>query len=143
MEVVLSVGAWSLPDGVLIENHQIDNCNSLQDLTPWGAGETVEFSQIVPDRCAGSQCRSETDVENEDCVSDGPSTGQAEGKNRMLMRDWMQYHANKGNVPGLKWLDKKNRLISIAWKHGSKSTWSPDDGEVFESWAKYTGKCAI
>ena len=142
MEVVLNVGTCSHPGGILIENHQFDNCNSLQDLhvTPCSDSETVELSRIMQDRCAGSQCRSETDVENEDYVAGGHSALQTDGKSRMLMRHWLQCNADKGDVPGLRWLDKKKGLISIAWKHGSKSNWSPHDGEVFESWAKYTGK---
>jgi len=57
----------------------------------------------------------------------------------MLLREWLERKANKGDLPGLQWHDKSRRLVRISWKHGSKSGWTADDSQVFISWAQCTG----
>jgi len=61
------------------------------------------------------------------------------GDSNVLMREWLERRANKGNLPGLQWYDKSRQLIRISWKHGSKSCWTTSDSQVFISWAQCTG----
>jgi len=58
---------------------------------------------------------------------------------RMHMREWIEWNADNNTFTGLKWLDRDEKLIQIAWKHGSRNEWSRDDVLHFESWADYTG----
>ena len=59
--------------------------------------------------------------------------------NNILMREWLELKANKGDLHGLQWHDKSRKLVRISWKHGSKSGWTADDSQVFISWARCTG----
>ena len=65
--------------------------------------------------------------------------GDIEDSN-MLMREWLERKANKGNLPGLQWYDKSRQMVRISWKHGSKSCWTSSDSQVFISWARCTGR---
>jgi len=65
--------------------------------------------------------------------------GDAEDSN-MLMREWLERKANKGNLSGLQWHDKSRQMVRISWKHGSKSGWTSNDSQVFISWARCTGR---
>ena len=64
--------------------------------------------------------------------------GDTEDSN-VLMREWLERKADRGNLPGLQWYDKSRQLVKISWKHGSKSGWTANDSQVFISWAKCTG----
>jgi len=64
--------------------------------------------------------------------------GNAEDDN-VLLREWLERKADRGDLHGLQWYDKSRRLVKISWKHGSKSGWTADDSEVFISWARCTG----
>jgi len=61
----------------------------------------------------------------------------------VLMREWLERKADKGNLPGLQWFDKARKLVKISWKHGSKSGWTASDSQVFISWARCTGQQMI
>lgn len=60
--------------------------------------------------------------------------------NNVLLREWLELKANKGNLSGLQWYDKSQQLVKISWKHGSKSGWTTSDSQVFISWARCTGR---
>jgi len=57
----------------------------------------------------------------------------------ILLREWLERKAEKGNLPGLQWHDKSRQMVRISWKHGSKSCWKSSDCKVFISWARCTG----
>lgn len=64
-------------------------------------------------------------------------------KNRkMLLRDWLLKQANDNTIFGLRWIKEEDggKLLRIPWVHESKASWTPDDSQVFEEWAKHTGK---
>jgi len=89
-------------------------------------------------------CKVVTQAESSN-VSPSKTTVAAEhGRHRedsnMLMREWLELKANKGDLPGLQWHDKSRKLVRISWKHGSKSGWTADDSQVFISWARCTGQ---
>lgn len=65
--------------------------------------------------------------------------GDKEDSN-ILMREWLERKADKGDLPGLQWHDKARKLVKISWKHGSKSGWTASDSQVFISWARCTGR---
>lgn len=64
-------------------------------------------------------------------------------KDRLLMRQWLEAEANSGNIPGLQWFDKNEKLIRITWRHGSRSEWSTNDVTVFKCWAQHTGELNV
>ena len=61
------------------------------------------------------------------------------GRERMMLRQWLKVEADRGRIPGLRWIDRNEALVRIPWIHASKSSWSMDDCKLFESWAKHTG----
>lgn len=79
-------------------------------------------------------------------TSDQPTRPAASGdqsggcKDRLLMRQWLEAEADRGNIPGLRWFDSNERLIQITWRHGSRSEWSTSDVIVFKCWAQHTGR---
>jgi len=54
----------------------------------------------------------------------------AEGKPKRL-RPWLEGLLNRGDVPGLQWIDDEKTMFRITWKHHGKQDWSPDHGRVF------------
>ena len=83
---------------------------------------SAEFSNEFKEKTTG---QSDSDADHED--------------SNILMRDWLERKANRGDLPGLQWHDKSQQLVKISWKHGSKSGWTSDDAHVFISWARCTG----
>ena len=54
----------------------------------------------------------------------------AESKPKRL-RPWLEGHLNRGDIPGLRWLNEDRTLFRITWKHHGKQDWSPEHGRVF------------
>ena len=59
---------------------------------------------------------------------------------RQLMRPWLVEQVNKGDIPGLEWLNKDKTLIKIPWTHASRHGWDETrDSDLFRKWAQNTG----
>lgn len=56
------------------------------------------------------------------------------------MRDWLLDHLDSEELPGLTWVDRQSGIFKIRWRHGSRHGWSKKDIDVFEQWAKHTGR---
>ena len=54
----------------------------------------------------------------------------AESKPKRL-RPWLEGHLNRGDIPGLRWLNEDRTLFRITWKHHGKQDWSLEHGRVF------------
>ncbi|KAH3769614.1 hypothetical protein DPMN_170887 [Dreissena polymorpha] len=59
---------------------------------------------------------------------------------RQRMKPWLEHHINSGNIPGLQWLDKQQKIFKVPWKHVGNREWSESDGTIFKEWAKHTGR---
>ena len=67
------------------------------------------------------------------------SSSRDRGRDRMLMRDWLQKVADQSSVPNMHWCNDERTMIRIPWKHGSRSGWTIDDCWLYRAWAEYTG----
>lgn len=57
---------------------------------------------------------------------------------RLQLRDWLLRLLELNQTPGLHWLDRKERIFSISWRHGRKKGWkSQTDSHLFKEWAIY------
>ncbi|XP_013920647.1 PREDICTED: interferon regulatory factor 1 isoform X2 [Thamnophis sirtalis] len=60
---------------------------------------------------------------------------------RMRMRPWLEMQINSNKIPGLHWLNKKDKMFQIPWKHAAKHGWELEkDACLFKNWAVHTGK---
>ncbi|XP_026543366.1 interferon regulatory factor 1 isoform X1 [Notechis scutatus] len=60
---------------------------------------------------------------------------------RMRMRPWLEQQINSDKIPGLCWLNKKDKIFQIPWKHAAKHGWELEkDACLFKNWAVHTGR---
>ena len=60
---------------------------------------------------------------------------------RQRMRPWLVEHLDKNDIPGLTWVDRKEKVFRIAWKHAANQCFNlQKDTNLFERWAIHTGK---
>ena len=59
---------------------------------------------------------------------------------RQPMREWLIDRLDRNDVSGCEWTDRQNGEFHIKWCHGSRHGWSMKDADLFERWAKHTGK---
>ncbi|KAM9329336.1 interferon regulatory factor 2 [Gastrophryne carolinensis] len=60
---------------------------------------------------------------------------------RMRMRPWLEEQINADLIPGLKWLNKEQKIFQIPWMHAARHGWDLDkDAPLFRNWAIHTGK---
>ena len=77
-----------------------------------------------------------------DSKSDTPprSTGASDKRPpRQMLRTWLIDQINKGDIPGLMWLDQDELKFKIPWKHFGRS-YEAQDAELFRRWAINTNK---
>ncbi|WAQ97432.1 IRF2-like protein [Mya arenaria] len=59
---------------------------------------------------------------------------------RPRMRDWLMEKLDGCHLPGMEWVDRKQKVFRIKWCHGSRHGYCYNDSLVFEAWAKHTGR---
>ncbi|XP_072296105.1 interferon regulatory factor 9-like [Eucyclogobius newberryi] len=60
---------------------------------------------------------------------------------RMRMRPWLEEQIDSCQIPGLKWINKEERIFQIRWLHGAHQNWDLEkDAGLFMRWALHTGK---
>ncbi|XP_007905076.1 interferon regulatory factor 2 isoform X1 [Callorhinchus milii] len=60
---------------------------------------------------------------------------------RMRMRPWLEEQINSNKIPGLKWLNKEQKIFQIPWMHAARHGWDVEkDAPLFKNWAIHTGK---
>ncbi|KAJ0050235.1 hypothetical protein NL108_014317 [Boleophthalmus pectinirostris] len=60
---------------------------------------------------------------------------------RLRLRPWLEEQINSCEIPGLKWVNKEERIFQIPWLHGSHQHWDLEkDTLLFMRWAIHTGK---
>lgn len=63
------------------------------------------------------------------------------GTKKLRFRDWLKQKLDNREITGLEWIDRRQGLFKIPWKHGSLHGWSlPQDAEVFRQWAIHSGR---
>ena len=61
---------------------------------------------------------------------------------RRPMALWLIEQLERGDVPGLTWVNKAAGIFQVPWLHGSHQGWTIEhDACLFLRWAKYTGTC--
>nr|XP_033799189.1 interferon regulatory factor 2 isoform X2 [Geotrypetes seraphini]XP_033799198.1 interferon regulatory factor 2 isoform X2 [Geotrypetes seraphini]XP_033799201.1 interferon regulatory factor 2 isoform X2 [Geotrypetes seraphini]XP_033799208.1 interferon regulatory factor 2 isoform X2 [Geotrypetes seraphini]XP_033799219.1 interferon regulatory factor 2 isoform X2 [Geotrypetes seraphini]XP_033799230.1 interferon regulatory factor 2 isoform X2 [Geotrypetes seraphini] len=60
---------------------------------------------------------------------------------RMRMRPWLEEQIDGNAIPGLKWLNKEQKIFQIPWMHAARHGWDVEkDAPLFKNWAIHTGK---
>ncbi|XP_071808832.1 uncharacterized protein [Asterias amurensis] len=70
-----------------------------------------------------------------------PSISSVRPVERMRLRPWLIRNIVEKTIPGLEWLDEKEQLVKIPWKHAARHGWTCDkDASLFRAWAIHTKK---
>ena len=64
------------------------------------------------------------------CFAEELLMTEPEGKPKRL-RAWLEGRLNRGDIPGMRWLDEDKTMFRITWKHHGKQDWSAEDGRPF------------
>ncbi|XP_019640306.1 PREDICTED: interferon regulatory factor 6-like isoform X1 [Branchiostoma belcheri] len=60
---------------------------------------------------------------------------------RDRLRPWLYGMIDRGEVPGVEWIDAAAKKFKIPWKHAGKHEYDQDrDSKLFKEWAVHTGK---
>ncbi|XP_056431031.1 interferon regulatory factor 1-like [Hyla sarda] len=63
---------------------------------------------------------------------------------RLRMRPWLEMQIASKKIPGLSWIDEKEGVFQIPWKHAARHGWDIEkDACLFRSWAMHTGKFKV
>lgn len=60
---------------------------------------------------------------------------------KLRLRPWLESALNSGRIPGIKWVDSREKIFQVSWKHASRHGWHVDtDACIFKEWAVHTGR---
>ena len=60
---------------------------------------------------------------------------------KLRLRPWLENALNTGHIPGVKWIDSRDKIFQVSWKHASRQGWCLDtDACIFKEWAIHTGR---
>ncbi|XP_076111139.1 interferon regulatory factor 8-like isoform X2 [Mytilus galloprovincialis] len=59
---------------------------------------------------------------------------------RQRMRPWLEAKIEAGQIRGLEWIDRNQKIFKVPWKHGGKHDWNEQDSQIFKEWALHTGR---
>ncbi|KAM9311586.1 interferon regulatory factor 1 [Gastrophryne carolinensis] len=63
---------------------------------------------------------------------------------RLRMRLWLEKQLESENIPGVRWLNKDEKIFQIPWKHGARHGWELEkDACLFQRWAIHTGRYKV
>ncbi|XP_064650999.1 uncharacterized protein LOC135502259 [Lineus longissimus] len=62
------------------------------------------------------------------------------GGGRQLLPEWIEQQVDLGDIPGLQWVDRREKIVRIPWRHSRSTSWKHDDCMLFERWAIHTCK---
>ncbi|XP_078603543.1 interferon regulatory factor 5-like [Branchiostoma floridae x Branchiostoma japonicum] len=57
-----------------------------------------------------------------------------------LLRPWLYGMIDRGEVPGVEWLDADKKKFKIPWEHTGKREYDLDSFKLFKEWSIHTGK---
>lgn len=51
---------------------------------------------------------------------------------RQRMRPWLESQINRGEIRGLEWIQRDQKIFKVPWKHVGNREWSEEDGIIFK-----------
>lgn len=52
---------------------------------------------------------------------------------RQRMRPWLEAKIEAGQIRGLEWIDRNQKIFKVPWKHGGKHDWNEQDSQIFKA----------
>uniref|UniRef100_A0A8C9NPP2 Interferon regulatory factor 7 n=1 Tax=Serinus canaria TaxID=9135 RepID=A0A8C9NPP2_SERCA len=59
---------------------------------------------------------------------------------KLRFGQWLLNAINNGSYRGLRWIDSDHTVFRVPWKHNARKDITSSDLEVFEAWAKVSGR---
>ncbi|EDO45496.1 predicted protein, partial [Nematostella vectensis] len=60
---------------------------------------------------------------------------------KLRLRPWLESMLDSGKIPGVTWVERRNKVFKVSWKHASRHGWELDkDACIFRAWAVHTGR---
>ncbi|KAK7093860.1 interferon regulatory factor 4-like [Littorina saxatilis] len=79
--------------------------------------------------------------ENTASKADPGSPPNGSGRQRrQCLKPWLIEQINSGQCPGVSWVDEKQGIFRIPWKHRGRSDWMEQNGQLYKAWAIHTGR---
>jgi len=68
------------------------------------------------------------------------ATDHPDNKYRLGLPEWLHQQVNNGLHKGVVWIDAREQIFQIPWKHASMNCWEDTDASLFKAWAVYTNR---
>lgn len=59
---------------------------------------------------------------------------------RLSLPEWLKEQVSSGNHKSVYWIDEKEKVFHVPWKHASRNGWEDGDVSLFKAWAIYTNR---
>jgi len=59
---------------------------------------------------------------------------------RLSLPEWLKEQIESEQHKGVFWIDEKEKIFHVPWKHASRNGWEDDDVSLFKAWAIYTNR---
>uniref|UniRef100_A0A8D2PWU6 Interferon regulatory factor 7 n=1 Tax=Zosterops lateralis melanops TaxID=1220523 RepID=A0A8D2PWU6_ZOSLA len=59
---------------------------------------------------------------------------------KLRFGQWLLNAINSGRYPGLRWIDPARGIFRVPWKHNARKDITSSDVEVFQAWARISGR---
>ena len=56
----------------------------------------------------------------------------SEHSTRQRLRPWLESRINSGDIPGLEWIDREQKIFKVPWKHVGNREWQTIDATIFK-----------
>jgi len=68
------------------------------------------------------------------------STNSSPNLFRLSLPEWLKEQVDSGKHKGVYWIDRKEKIFHVPWKHASRNGWEDGDVSLFKAWAIYTNR---
>lgn len=59
---------------------------------------------------------------------------------RLSLPEWLREQVDSKKHKGVYWINEKERIFHVPWKHASRNGWEDGDVSLFKAWAIYTNR---
>jgi len=59
---------------------------------------------------------------------------------RLSLPEWLKEQVSSGVHKSVYWIDEKEKVFHVPWKHASRNGWEDGDVSLFKAWAIYTNR---
>lgn len=59
---------------------------------------------------------------------------------RLSLPEWLKEQVTSGAHKGVFWIDEREKVFHVPWKHASRNGWEDGDVSLFKAWAIYTNR---